>query len=396
MPVSDVLPEFAWLDGSEAATAPNTDLQDAALVAEEPREDAGQQATPDWDKVWQQAGDLTSTENPGAIAGDAESLSAADVSGEKTPEETAAVAAADEATETPSAIEKPPELPKTLSNGWPDESAWSQSFVWPAMKQPPGVKRGQLGSGSGGNDEGRADVSDIVAQVKAELEAARRGDVPMPRADWGDVPDLETEKPVESADSTAAETGPPPAEPSAELDEDARREEVSRLVAEMRGQIEAAGFEDRHPNGRQSNSAWRDSATSGAAAVDGVTEPPAEQAKPAFRLAAPGSLPDWAHMSMEPSGPPMVVMKDADGRVELASVYETLNELGCGDGAALLNYTPHSVTVGLAMTAKVPTNEDMAAAVEKVFGLASRVESDGIRLTVNIGAGPKKRNEDAA
>jgi hypothetical protein len=92
----------------------------------------------------------------------------------------------------------------------------------------------------------------------------------------------------------------------------------------------------------------------------------------------------------------MVVMKDVDGRVELASVYETLNELGCGDGASLLNYTPHSVTVGLSVSTKVPTIEDMAAAVEKVFGLTSRVESDGIRLTVNIGVNPKQKSEDAA
>jgi hypothetical protein len=90
-------------------------------------------------------------------------------------------------------------------------------------------------------------------------------------------------------------------------------------------------------------------------------------------------------------------MKDLDGRVELASVYETLNELGCGDGAALLNYTPHSVTVGLPISAKFPSQEQVAGAVEKVFGLSARVESDGVRITVSIGdSDTKKRSVDAA
>jgi hypothetical protein len=99
---------------------------------------------------------------------------------------------------------------------------------------------------------------------------------------------------------------------------------------------------------------------------------------------------------MEPSGPPVVVMKDADGRVELASVYETLHELGCDDGAALLNYTPHSVTVGLPIAAQFPSKERVAEAVEKVFGLTSSVESDGVRITVSIGVNPKQRSVDAA
>jgi hypothetical protein len=34
----------------------------------------------------------------------------------------------------------------------------------------------------------------------------------------------------------------------------------------------------------------------------------------------------------------------------------------------------------------------MAKAVEKVFGLVSRVESDGVRITVNIGEDPKQRS----
>src|SRR5690606_25145866 len=110
-----------------------------------------------------------------------------------------------------------------------------------------------------------------------------------------------------------------------------------------------------------------------------------EGRRPAFRLAAPGSIPDWSQFKAEPSGPPIVVIKDQDGRVELASVFETLNQPGCGDGASLLNYTPHSVTVGLPLLAKFPGTEEMARVVETVFGIRSRVESDGVRITVSIG-----------
>ena len=337
-----------------------------AAEAAEPTE-----PVPDWDAVWQHSGDVQVESRDEAAPGESTESAAGE-------------------SETPLTAEKPAELPSSLTSGWPDESAWSQSFEWPAMKQPEPVDP---------IDQERHDVSDIVAQVKAELEAARRGEAPMPEVDWGDEPAQSQENALEGGQ---ADSGPSDSQTaSSDAEEDARREEVSRVVAEMRGQLEAGKFEDvLHGAGRDTswlNEPYRpfqgeagatDAPVSGEERVDG--------AKPAFRLAAPGSIPDWTHMSMEPSGPPMVVMKDTDGRVELASVYETLNELGCGSGAALLNYTPHSVTVGLAATTKVPSREDMAAAVEKVFGLTSRVESDGVRLTVNIGVDPKRKSEDAA
>ncbi len=317
-------------------------------------------------------------------------------------------------------VEPPPattsrfgEMPKTLSSGWPDEGAWSQGFEWPSMKKN-GADEAAAEQPKGTSNEEHVDVSDIVAQVKAELEAARRGDAPMPSDTPVPFGDLDFGNDSEAATPEVPEEASEP-----DLDDEARREEVSRAVAEMRQQLEAGNFEDvmrGHPASGQSVdpkredfSAWGriqaepepepegDSREEVRKTVEAARqELSAGDEKPVFRLAAPGSIPDWSHMQMEPSGPPVVVMKDAEGRVELASVYETLNELGCGDGAALLNYTPHSVTVGLPATASFPSKEKVAAAVEKVFGLSSRVESDGVRLTVSIGAEPKRKSEDAA
>jgi hypothetical protein len=253
----------------------------------------------------------------------------------------------------------------------------------------------------------------MVARMRAELAAAR---------ELGSAPIDELPVDTGEADEIPAAAFDAPVSP--ELDDDAKREEVSRAVAAMREQIEAGEFESAmRDNGFDDGSGY--DATEKAAhaapaessslseeemraevrrAVEatreelssGVEDAMHEPAKPAFKLAAPGSIPDWSHVALEPSGPPVVVMKDADGRVELASVYETLNELGCGDGAALLNYTPHSVTVGLPISARFPSKEQVSEAVEKVFGLMSRVESDGVRITVSIGEDPRKRSVDAA
>jgi hypothetical protein len=296
-----------------------------------------------------------------------------------------------------------------LSNGWPDESAWSQSFEWPAMKSTDAPRTTDETPVDG--DSARAAVSDIVAQMRAELASAKEE-----ATEEADAPER---------DFWAKRDASPPkgAPPSRNGGSDARRDDVSRTVAEIRNQLKAGDFEtsadglsydegndpaaDEYASQESqagpvmSEEEMRDEVRRAVEAtrdeLAGDSEFTRVEDKPAFKLAAPGSLPDWSHMQMEPSGPPVVVMKDLDGRVELASVYETLNELGCGDGAALLNYTPHSVTVGLPISAKFPSQEQVAGAVEKVFGLSARVESDGVRITVSIGdSDTKKRSVDAA
>jgi hypothetical protein len=102
-------------------------------------------------------------------------------------------------------------------------------------------------------------------------------------------------------------------------------------------------------------------------------------------------------MQADISGPPVIVVKDSEGRVELANVYDLLNRIECGESAALLNYTPHSVTVGLPIRAAMPTPEAVENAVIAVFGRSGVVDTDGVRITVEMGADVKrKRTEDAA
>jgi hypothetical protein len=226
----------------------------------------------------------------------------------------------------------------------------------------------------------------------------------------------------------------------AELDDDARRDEVARMVAEMRGGLngdshaaedpsaEDTSLEDEGDEARREGVAdmvarMRAEMSSESGDADSLeTKADAPQSEDDVRdevrraveaaraemasgwvMEGGGSLgaeagerkfsfPDWQNAHIEPSGPPVIVIKDPEGRVELARVYETLSQVNCDDNAALLNYTPHSVTVGLNHKAPVPTKEAMEQAIETVFGRRCRVESDGVRVSVDIGMG----KEDAA
>jgi hypothetical protein len=157
----------------------------------------------------------------------------------------------------------------------------------------------------------------------------------------------------------------PAAETDQPLDEEARREEVRRAVEAARAEL-----------------------SGGASAT---------MAAPAAPAPGPSrfSLADWT-VDQERDGPPVIVIKDSDGRVELAHVYEALNRVACGDSAALLNYTPHSVTIGLPVRAVIPEEAQMASAFESVFGRPCRVQSDGVRISVSMGADQTAKSEDAA
>jgi hypothetical protein len=81
--------------------------------------------------------------------------------------------------------------------------------------------------------------------------------------------------------------------------------------------------------------------------------------------------------------------------VELARVYETLSRVHCDENAALLNYTPHSVTVGLNLKAAVPEVEALTEAIRATFGRACEVDSDGVRVNVQIGKDLKGKDSAA-
>lgn len=228
----------------------------------------------------------------------------------------------------------------------------------------------------------REEVARMVAEMRAGLttdEAEEAPSVPgsaQPRRDVGKmIADMRAnlvagdESGSDAEDALVYEDEAPASEPATEQKGSAAdevvRDEVRRAVEAAKAEM-AAGWVKAAPE------------------PDG----PADGGESKF------SFPDWQNTRIEPSGPPVIVIKDTEGRVELARVYETLSHVKCDENAALLNYTPHSVTVGLNTRAQVPTKEALEEAVRVVFGRKCRVESDGVRLSVDIGKDLGK--EDAA
>jgi hypothetical protein len=232
--------------------------------------------------------------------------------------------------------------------------------------------------GSEEDDEARRlEVSRMVAEMRAQMNAGSQ--------DFDDGGPMASENEPEYED---------------------RRREVADMVAKMRAEMSAgaAAVEDEgvdiHPSATSDDSAVRDEVRRAVEAAraemsSGWVGAGSSTASPSGSEEKKFSFPDWQNARVEPSGPPVIVIKDPEGRVELARVYETLNRVDCDENAALLNYTPHSVTVGLNMRATVPTREGLASAVEAVFGRKCRVESDGVRLSVEIGRDSGGK-EDAA
>jgi len=196
-------------------------------------------------------------------------------------------------------------------------------------------------------DSARGEVRRAVEQARAELAAGA----------------LEAEDAVEEM---AAVEEPPAAEPE---DPEAAREKVRLAVEQARedmvvGKLKLAEEPPAEETG----------------------EPPAEAPAPSppapvFRL------PSAEERTIVPQA---MVIEDSEGRVELARVYDALNRLGCASQAGLLNYTTHSVTVGLSPNLKLPAPDDIAAAVEGAFGRACNVSSEGVRVSVRLGERRKK------
>ena len=292
------------------------------------------------------------------------------------------------------------------------EGSWPMARPMGVPIQPPGLRHlpdeaSKPAAGLGEFVDSEPDVSEEeearrqeVARVVAELRGGEsvgseviatefQADEPGPDDSSSEVSQVESG--LERAE----------AEASGEADEETRREEVARMVAEMRARDSAGGEHegatvageessdvDVRDEVRRAVEAARAEMASGWVKTDEGETAAAGDAKKF-------SFPDWQNAHMEPSGPPVIVIKDPEGRVELARVYETLSQVHCDENAALLNYTPHSVTVGLNTRASVPTTEAMEQAIQTVFGRKCRVESDGVRVSVEIGKEPRG-NEDAA
>ncbi len=344
-------------------------------------------APPAFNRTWVLPGENEAKEPP--IVGEGE-VSEAEAASD---EDAEPVAIEDDvAEESPRPVKVVEELSRSLSSGWPDESAWSQSFEWSAMKQ--GMDEDATPSFP--VDGEAPDVGSIVAQVRAELEAARQNGT-IPTLSFDDehlgmelTDEIAGDEDIEGDDLDVDDIEAVPSQGGEAAD-------VSSIVAQMRAELDAAREGSSVAAAEPADDVdvreeVRRAVEAARAELSG-----ADGHKPPFPLAAPtGPLLDWSNTSVDISGPPVFVIKDSEGRVELASVFETLNEVHCGESAALLNYTPHSVTVGLPARSSVPSVDEITRVVLKVFGRRCRVESDGVRITVTIGEDSKSSSEGAA
>jgi hypothetical protein len=185
--------------------------------------------------------------------------------------------------------------------------------------------------------------------------------------------------------------------PSSATDTDALRDEVRRAVEAARREISEGSLRPE-----TAASAW--SATP-AMPVEPVV--PSQPVAPLPPVELPAAGPTAAAM-VEPPAPPVaivpetpappafdyqqaerglampsIIIEDPQGRVELVRVYETLSRVNRADQAVLLNYTPHSVTVGLGSEG-LPAIEALKEAVSGVFGRGCQATSDGYRISVVI------------
>ena len=277
-------------------------------------------------------------------------------------------------------------LDSTSEGSWPMVRPRPTPALHPSARPSFGDESGGGKETETGDEAARRDeVARMVAEMRAGLggtaEVSEEQDAPdaAPGAGWSEEQTETADRPVMDEETSGGGS---------------RQDEISRMVAEMRSEM-AEG----EPGGGDSGDAVEDdkevrdevrraveAAKAEMASGWGRGEEPAAETAEKKRF----SFPNWETTHMEPSGPPVIVIKDPEGRVELARVYEALSRVNCDENAALLNYTPHSVTVGLNVRASVPTKEAMAEAVEKVFGRKCRVESDGVRVSVDIGGGQEE------
>jgi hypothetical protein len=274
-------------------------------------------------------------------------------------------------------------------------------------------------AGEDDDEARREEVARIVAQMRggADDEDPAEDDDEAKRHDVARMADLRDSTEVEPEEAYSNGSAP-----EAE-DDEARRQEVARMVAEMRsGALES----DETPDDSD-DEAKREDVAGIVAQMRSESEPDAnhsvdaeddEEVRDEVRRAVEAaraelasgykdvdeekqsfetrfSFPDWQTTHMEPSGPPVIVIKDSEGRVELARVYETLSRVHCDENAALLNYTPHSVTIGLNVATAVPQVDALTEAVKSVFGRNCEVDSDGVRVNVEIGRDLKGKDSAA-
>ena len=262
------------------------------------------------------------------------------------------------AVEVPDLASADPVTPESLiDKGSPDQGS---------------VNDGRAPLDHGTDDSAREEVRRAVEMMRNELENAHIKNTPEagPLQLVGQTRSYDDDIEVE-IDVAAAE---------------AAREDVRRAVEEARRELARGTL--KSPIGDFTSPAVGPllestedfSGWSQAAASDYAPEPRGGHAH------LPSRLPDSSQFDERQLASPSIVIEDPGGRVELVHVYETLSRVNCSGQAVLLNYTPHSVTVGIG-AAETPDEAELAAAVRHVFGRACRVSTDGVRLAVTLNHG---------
>ena len=83
--------------------------------------------------------------------------------------------------------------------------------------------------------------------------------------------------------------------------------------------------------------------------------------------------------------PPVLVIENTGGRVELVQVFETLNRVQKSAQAALLNYSPHSISVGLSSLSDPLDPDELVKAAAEVFGKECSVTTQGSEISILVG-----------
>ena len=301
------------------------------------------------------------------------------------------------------AVEEPPPppvrepiLPKSLpavDAGWTGLDSWRSSRnsdLAPAVETPP------ASDALWRNDHAPswpASVEPVVPEARAEPEAQVEEEPappePTPVMDDGDEAREQVRKAVAQLRAELGDSEPVdevPLSPVPEIvlqsaavnDMDAVREEVRRAVEAARTEIDAVRAQSAASLRSEKQSTAFESRYAGSVATDVA---PAAPEKP---QTAPILPPPSANRTEDKSiSASTIVIEDSEGRVELVRVYDALSRVECADNALLLNYTPHSVTVGLGL-APLPDTEVLKKAVSQVFQRTCEASLEGGRLSITL------------
>jgi hypothetical protein len=285
-----------------------------------------------------------------------------------------------------------------------DPSKWADPIVdWPQATPSP----------SGADvDPARDEVRRAVEQMRAEMENSPSAWAPEePQQAWapdeahGEPHAWAPETPQTPSHEPSTWNGPvtetqvdpwgafipqAPGEPEAAPDSEALRDEVRRAVEMARQELEAGTLYAESQDGHAAT-AYPASSDEPSASYEPASSPtyaPAE-ASPASAEAAAAAPPVFEYRQEERVSTPSIVIEDPEGRVELVRVYDTLSRVNCADQAVLLNYTPHSVTVGIGLS-ELPSVDALKNAVRAVFSRPCEVTKDGFRISVIINNGQER------